>query len=85
MQMLRERNRSDRLRAEFPTGRGTGEVLRTGHETREVGLPVVWGSRRPLGALPPRIIEECLASPPNREARDDRVSSASLRRTTAIA
>jgi len=26
---------------EFPTGRGTGEVLRTGHETREAGLPVV--------------------------------------------
>jgi transposase len=26
---------------EFPTGRGAGEVLRTGHETREAGLPVV--------------------------------------------
>jgi hypothetical protein len=29
------------VRGEFPTGRGTGEVLRTGHETREAGLPVV--------------------------------------------
>ena len=26
---------------EFPAGRGTGEVLRTGHETREAGLPFV--------------------------------------------
>ena len=41
MQTLRERDRGDRLRGEFPTGRGTGEVLRTGHETREAGLPVV--------------------------------------------
>jgi hypothetical protein len=31
----------DQLRGEFPSGRGTGEVLRTGHETREAGLPVV--------------------------------------------
>jgi hypothetical protein len=31
----------DRLRGEFPTGCGTSEVLRTGHETREAGLPVV--------------------------------------------
>ena len=41
VQTLRKRNSGDRLRGEFPTGRGTGEVLRTGHETREAGLPVV--------------------------------------------
>jgi len=41
MQTLRQRNRGDRLRGEFPTGRRTREVLRAGHETREAGLPVV--------------------------------------------
>jgi transposase len=37
----RKRNSGDRLRGEFPTGRGAGEVLRTGHEARETSLPVV--------------------------------------------
>ncbi len=38
---LRQRNCGGRLRREFPVGCGTGEVFRTGHETREAGLPVV--------------------------------------------
>jgi hypothetical protein len=41
LQALRQRNRGDRLRGEFPVGCGTGEVLRVGRETRETGLPVV--------------------------------------------
>jgi hypothetical protein len=37
------------LRGEFPTGRGAGEVLRAGHETREAGLPVVRRTRSGFG------------------------------------
>src|ERR1700686_475682 len=40
VQTLLQRNCGHRLRGEFPTGRGTGEVLRTGHETSEAGLPL---------------------------------------------
>ena len=63
VQELRQRDRGDRLRGEFPTGRGTGEVLRAGHETGEAGLPVgARNSECSLAPLPPRIIEKCLAS-----------------------
>jgi hypothetical protein len=41
MQTLRQRNRGDRLRGEFPVGCRASEVLRAGHETRETGLPEV--------------------------------------------
>src|SRR5271170_4452531 len=62
MQTLRKRNRGDRLRGEFPTGRGTGEVLRTGHETRERACRACEELGVVSAALPPRIIEKCLAS-----------------------
>jgi hypothetical protein len=39
VQTLRQRNRGDRLRREFSTGRGAREVFRAGHEAREASLP----------------------------------------------
>jgi hypothetical protein len=41
VQTLWQRNSGDRLQREFPAGRGAGEVLRAGHETRETGLLIL--------------------------------------------
>ena len=46
MQTLRQRNVGDRLRGEFPTGRGTGEVLQADETPFDVATSLLRGVQK---------------------------------------